>query len=126
LVERGNLTVWLSPDAIALWNASPSRRRGARVVVPPVKTAQVGGRGCRSRDRVIRRIRKVGRRQWKKESGYHQQARAENTFFRYKRILGDRLHARDGDAQVVEARLACNLLNRMAELGMPASYLVRM
>jgi hypothetical protein len=45
---------------------------------------------------------------------------------RYQRILGDRLHARDGEAQVVEARLACNILNRMGELGMPVSYAVRM
>ncbi|MFT5268422.1 MAG: hypothetical protein ACI88C_001855, partial [Acidimicrobiales bacterium] len=48
------------------------------------------------------------------------------TFMRYKRILGDRLHARDADGQSVEARLACNILNRMTELGMPASYAVRM
>ena len=34
------------------------------------------------------RAREVGRRQWKKESGYHRQARAENTFFRYKTIIG--------------------------------------
>ncbi|MFT4515371.1 MAG: hypothetical protein ACI89X_003341 [Planctomycetota bacterium] len=27
LVERGNLTIWLSPDAIAQWNAKPTRRR---------------------------------------------------------------------------------------------------
>lgn len=31
----------------------------------------------------------VGRRRWKKESGYHQQAQVENTFFRYKSIIGD-------------------------------------
>ena len=68
----------------------------------------------------------VGRRQWKKEPGYHQQARAENTFMRYRKILGDRLQARDTDGQSVEARLACNILNRMTELGMPASYAVRM
>jgi len=30
LVERGNLTVWLSPDAIARWNAKPSGRRGGQ------------------------------------------------------------------------------------------------
>lgn len=30
LVERGNLTVWLSLDAIAKWNAEPSRRRGGQ------------------------------------------------------------------------------------------------
>ena len=111
-------------DSRALYDVALSR--GAKVVVPPVRTAQTGGRGCRARDRAVRRIRKVGRRKWKKESGYHQQARAENTFFRYKRILGDRLHARDADEQAVEARLACNILNRMTELGMPASYVVRM
>ena len=111
-------------DSRALYDAAISR--GAKVVVPPIKTAKTGGRGCRARDRVVRRVRKVGRRQWKKESGYHQQSRAENTFMRYKRILGDRLHARDADGQSVEARLACNILNRMTELGMPASYAVRM
>jgi hypothetical protein len=111
-------------DSRALYDAAISR--GAKVVVPSIKTAQTGGRGCRARDRIVRRIRKVGRRQWKKESGYHQQARAENTFMRYKRILDDRLHARDEDGQSVEARLACSILNRMIEFGMPASYAVRM
>ena len=40
--------------------------------------------------------------------------------------LGGRLHARDADAQLVEAWLACNIISRMAELGMPVSYAVRM
>ena len=30
LVERGNLTVWLSPEAIARWSAKFSRRRGGQ------------------------------------------------------------------------------------------------
>ena len=30
LAQRGNLTVWLSPDAIARWNAKPSGRRGGQ------------------------------------------------------------------------------------------------
>ncbi|MFT5153434.1 MAG: hypothetical protein ACI841_003435 [Planctomycetota bacterium] len=30
LVEHGNFTIWLSPDAIARWNAKPSRRRGGQ------------------------------------------------------------------------------------------------
>ena len=29
----------------------------------------------------------IGPRQWKKESGYHRQARVENTFYRYKSII---------------------------------------
>ncbi|MGK0220567.1 MAG: hypothetical protein ACI9HE_004078, partial [Planctomycetota bacterium] len=36
----------------------------------------------------------VGHRRWKKGSGYHRQGAVENAFFRYKSMLGDRLHAR--------------------------------
>ena len=28
LIQRGNLTLWLSPDAVARWNARSSGRRG--------------------------------------------------------------------------------------------------
>jgi hypothetical protein len=47
------------------------------------------------------RVKEVGPHQWKKDSGYHQQARVENTFFRYKTIIGDRQRmkiAREGRA----------------------------
>lgn len=95
--------------------------KGTKVVVPPIKTATVGGNWSNTRDRSVRRIRKVGRRQWKTEVGYHRQARAENAFFRYKTILGDRMRARGRDAQLVEAKIACNILNQMTELGRPKS-----
>ena len=98
--------------------------KGAKVVVPPIKTARVGGNRSLVRDRTVRRIRKVGRRQWKKEAGYHRQARAENAFFRFKTIFGDRMQARGADAQAVEARLACNILNQFTELGRPESYAI--
>ncbi len=97
-------------------------RRGASVVIPPIKTARVGRARSPARDRTVRRIRDVGRRQWKKETGYHRQARVENAFFRYKALLGDRLRARDPDAQV--ARLASNILNRMTQLGRPVSFAI--
>ena len=81
------------------------------------------GRGRRSaRDRTVRRVNELGRRQWKKESGYHLQARVENTFFRYKSIIGDRLRARHPESQEAEALIACNILNRMFELGRPKSF----
>jgi hypothetical protein len=67
------------------------------------------------------RVREIGRRQWKKESGYHQQSRVENSFFRYKTIVGPRLRARHSKSQQAEALMACNILNRMASLGMPKS-----
>ncbi len=68
------------------------------------------------------RVKEIGRRQWKKESGYHQQARVENTFFRYKTIVGPILRARHPESQRTESIVACNILNRMTGLGMPESF----
>ena len=34
----------------------------------------------------LRNIRKVGRKKWKKESGYHRRSLSENTMFRLKTI----------------------------------------
>ena len=82
--------------------------RAARVVVPPAKNAAATGRPCSPRDQTIRRVHDVGPRQWKAEAGY-------------KTIIEDRLRARGRDAQCVEARLACNALNRMFKVGRPIS-----
>ena len=61
---------------------------------------------------------------WKKDSGYHQQARVENAFFRYKSIIGESLRARRRAGQETEVILACNILNQMTQLGRPASYAI--
>jgi hypothetical protein len=71
------------------------------------------------------RVKEIGRRQWKKESGYHQQARVENTFFRYKSIIGDKPRARHPESQNAEAIIACNVLNTMIALGGPKSFAIR-
>ena len=71
-----------------------------------------------------RRIHQVGRREWQKESGYRQQARVANSFFRYKSVLGGGLKARHGKAQRREVAIGCHILNRMAELGRPKSCAV--
>ena len=98
------------------------------IVIPPKRTAKVDTRAAepwRQRNRAIRRIAEVGRRQWRKESGAHQQARAENAMFRYKRIIGDRLRSRSPERQQTEAMIGVNILNRMTTLGMPDSVAIR-
>ena len=109
-------------DTVAFYEAAGAR--GGTVVVPPIKTSRVSRRGLRSsaRDRTIRMVQEFGRRRWKKEAGYQQQARVENAFFRYKSIIGDGLRARTAAGRVTEAVLACNILNQMTGLGRPASY----
>ena len=101
--------------------------RGATLVVPPSKTAVVSKKrtpAAGARDATVSRVQAVGRRRWKKESGYHRQAKSENAIFRYKWLLGSRLRARDLHAQQVEVRLSCNILNRMTALGVPRSYAI--
>ena len=82
-------------DTLAFYETANTR--GTTVVVPPAKTATLSRRNPRSsaRDGTIRRISKIGRRRWKKEVGYHRQARVEHAFFRYTSILGDRLRRLD-------------------------------
>ena len=98
------------------------------IVIPPrrcaVSAGPTDGQRGRSEKPALQRIRKIGRREWQKESGYRQQARVENGFFRYKSVLGGGLKARNSDAQMREAMIGCHILNRMAELGRPKSYAV--
>ena len=68
------------------------------------------------------RMKEIGRRQWKKESGYHRQAGMENTFLRNTTIVGPRLRARNPASQQAEAIIAYNILNRMIALGRPESF----
>jgi len=111
-------------DTVAFYEAAGCR--GATVVVPPDKTARVSRRRPRSsaQDRTITAVKAIGRRRWKKVSGYHRQARVENAFFRYTSIIGEALRARTPGGQEAEALLACNVLNRMTELGRPASFCI--
>lgn len=44
--------------------------------------------------------------------------------FRYRAIIGDRVDARSSSDQQTEAVVAGNILNRMTELGSPASYAI--
>ena len=102
-------------DTVAFYEAAGLR--SATVVVPPSKAAKVSRRRPRScaRDRTIKSIKKLGRCRWKKEAGYHRQARVENVFFRYKSMIGDRLRARSRGGRLAESMVACNVLNQMTE-----------
>ena len=100
-----------------------------RVVIPPRKDARIWQPGnCKApphpRDENLRRIRQVGRQQWKQESSYHQRSLAETTLFRFKTIFGAELSARTMPQQITEAQVKCAALNRMTHLGMPDSYRV--
>jgi len=76
------------------------------------------------RDEMIRRIAEVGKDQWKKEANYHKRSLIETAMFRYKTILGNKMHARKIENQKVEALIGCNILNSFTRMGMPESYAI--
>lgn len=103
--------------------------RGAVSTIPPRRNAKIQQHGNRQapphpRDENLRRIRKVGRKRWKQESGYHRRSLSETTMFRLKSIFGGRLRRRGFDNQAVELFLQCAALNRMIQQCSPDSYKV--
>ena len=85
----------VSPTIVGV-QLTDQQRTAQAPIIPPAKTANVSGHGPRSpaRDRTITLVKQLGRRRWKKVSGYHRQSRVENAFFRDTSIIGDGLRAR--------------------------------
>jgi hypothetical protein len=100
---------------------------GAEVIVPPRKGTVLSNNSISvpsKRGRNIVEILNKGWSEWKRHSGYYLQSYAENAFYRYKRIIGGRLRAKNDNAQKREAGIGCAILNRMLEMGEPLSYAV--
>jgi hypothetical protein len=57
--------------------------------------------------------------------GYGKRSLVETAMFRYKTLIGPRLRARTFSNQKSEAQMACAVINRMTQLGMPLSQRVR-
>ena len=55
-------------------------------------------------------------------SGYTKRSMVENAVYRYKAIIGPEMRARTLARQRVEHRIGCEILNKMAALGMPDTY----
>ena len=116
-------------DTKAVYEAAHERGdgRAVRMLIPPGRDAQLSPQSSdalQERDRNIRSIRELGRRQWHTHSGYNRRSMVENTIYRYKTIIGRSMRSRTFDGQRVEVQLASKVLNTMTCLGMPDSYRV--
>jgi transposase len=107
-------------DGATVYDALAKRHPEAAVVIPPRATA-VPGETTTQRDRHLAVIAKHGRIAWQRSSGYNRRSLVETAVYRYKTIIGRRLHARTLPNQGAEAKIGCNVLNRMTRLGMPVS-----
>ena len=96
-------------------------------MIPPRSTAILSEQAAiqrTARDRRIQGISDLGRMEWQRESGYKRRSLVENSFYRYKTIIGRRLHARNLSNQQKEAKRGGAAVNYMTQLGMPVSQRV--
>lgn len=100
-------------------------KRGAIATIPPQSNSKHKPKTerqiKRARDKVVWEIQEKGRKEWKQQSGYHRRSLVENSFYRYKRLFGDKLASRKLNNQKTEALLRCHALNRITLGGMPIS-----
>jgi transposase len=119
----GTVTADGAYDGDAIYDEVLQRHPAARVTIPPRSTAILSEAGTTQRDDHLRSIEQHGRLGWQRRSGYGRRSLVETAM--YKTIIGRRLHARTLPNQQIEAKIGCNVLNRMTSLGMPVSIRVK-
>ena len=113
----GSVTADGAYDGEVVYDAVLQRHPAACVIIPPRSTAVVSEAGTTQRDEHLRMIEKHGRTGWQRRCGYRRRNLVETAMFRYKTIIGRRLNARTLPSQKTEAKIGCNIPNRMTRLG---------
>jgi len=123
--EIASLTADGAYDGEVVYDAVANCDPDAEVIIPPRATAVANEITTTQRDRHIAMIEKHGRMGWQRRSGYNRRSLVETAVYRYKTIIGRRLQARTLPNQEIEAKIGCNVLNRMTSFGMPVSARIR-
>ena len=123
--EVASVTADGAYDGEAVYDAVAERHPEAVVIIPPRTTAVPNETTTTQRDRHIAEIEEHGRMAWQLRSGYNRRSLVETAMYRYKTVVGRRLHVRTLPNQQTEAKIGCKMLNRMTTLGMPATVRIR-
>lgn len=122
--EIGNVTADGAYDTRKCHDAIADR--GAYAVIPPRKNAKPwkpDSAGAIARNEALRASKRLGRKIWRKWSGYHRRSRAE-TKMHCMKLLGQRLMAREPDRQVAELQIRVAVMNGFTALGIPVTEAV--
>ena len=105
-------------DHQRLWNQGFT----PKIVIPP-NTGFHKEKNTDPQERLenIRVIQDKGKQKWQNITRYGRRSRVENTIYRYKSILGNKLKSKTFHNQKTEVHIGVSILNRMAALGMPSA-----
>ena len=108
-------------DGQVVYDAVAERYPNGAVIIPPRVTAVSNDDVTTRRDHDVATIARHGRIGWQRRSGYNRRSLVETAIYRYKTTIARRLRARSLPRQRAEAKIGCNVLNRMTRLGMPVT-----
>ncbi len=111
-----------------------AERNNFRLITPPQRNAKLSterknkkkadAEAIRKRDEEVKKIRTLGRKEWKIQADYHKRSLAETAMFRVKTLLGNRLSTRTLQHQKTEVAIWCQIINKMTFLGMPETVAI--
>ena len=111
-----------------------AERRRFRLITPPQRNSKLSverkhkkkanPEAIKQRDDEVKKIRELGRKEWKVQADYHRRSLAETAMFRIKTLLGNRLSTRVLQHQKTEMAVWCRIINKMTTLGMPKSVAI--
>lgn len=93
--------------------------RHAEAIIPVRRNGQPWkeeGPGIDARNEALRAIKRLGRKIWKKWSGYHRRSLVETKMHCFK-LLGPRVVSRTLDRQTTELKVRAKVLNRFSQIG---------
>jgi hypothetical protein len=91
------------------------------IAIPTKKNAVCDDSNHDTRNASLMLRQRIGMMQWQKVMEYGRRNNSELCIQRYKKILGNKMHAREMSRQKQEAIIGCGVLNKMTRLGMPES-----
>lgn len=111
-----------------------AERKKFRLITPPQRNAKLSTErknkkkadpeAIKKRDEEVKKIRELGRKEWKIQADYHRRSLAETAMFRVKTLLGNRLSTKTLQHQKTEVAVWCKIINKMTLLGMPKTVAI--
>src|SRR5262249_41646434 len=109
-----------------------AERKKFRLITPPQRNSKlsserkkynrkISAEVLKKRDAEIKKVRELGRKEWKIQADYHKRSLAETAMFRVKTLLGNRLSTRTLEHQKIEVAIWSQIINKMTMLEMPKS-----
>lgn len=107
-------------DSLEIHEKRSNQNRPIKAIIPP-NTGFQEAKETDSAQRLgnIYLIEDKGKLSWQTQMDYGRRARVENTIYRYKALIGNKLRSKTLESQNTEVQIAVRILNRMAQLGMP-------